>query len=144
MKQNTTSISMVTNGPVAVVLFIVGVLLLALSVFLFLNKRTQLRSLHTTEALVIDAYCGADEDDFSYTVVEYQVGGETYVNTFNSYVAGREEGSHTTVAYDPDDPTKVYETGFMGYLIPFLAALFGLALSFASQIPQRAIRALAK
>ena len=132
-----------SNSLVTTILFIVGLLLLALSAFLFFSKRAQLRSLHTTEALVLAAHSSKNDSDSPYTVVRYQVGDETYEHTFSSYVAGRGEGSRTTVAYDPDDPTQVYETGFAGYMVAIFPAFFGLAAVLVSRVPQRLIGALA-
>ena len=112
----------------AKILFVVGLLLIGLSVFLFIQKKQELDGLPTVEAVIVDTHSsGKRNNGDSYTIVEYEVRGQTYTYRFNSYSAFRDKGERITVAYNGDDPSEVYETGFFAYMIPLLAAIFGLA-----------------
>ena len=119
--------------------FFLAILLLVLAVFLFFRKSDELRELPTAEAQVLAAEHGKYD---SYTVVEYEVDGKTYTHTFDSYSIFRREGKRITVAYEPEDPEKIYELGFMGYFAPILAVFGAVVLLILSGGPRRIIRIL--
>ena len=123
----------------SVLWFGLSVLLLVLAVFLFCRKAEELRKLPTTEALVV-ASVHSQYD--SCTVVEYEVEGKAYTHTFDSYSIFRREGKRITVAYEPEDPEKIYEVGFMGYFAAILAAFGAVALLIISGGPRRVFRIL--
>lgn len=121
------------NSPAAKILFVVGLLLIGLAVFLFVQKKQKLDQFLTTEAVIQDTHSGGKHSTGdSYTDIEYKVGGQTYTHRFNDDVFYQSKGGHMTVAYNSDDPNEVYETGLMGYIIPLITAVFGLAFLMPS------------
>lgn len=128
MGRSVRTITVDPDSAGAKIMFIIGLLLIALSVYLFVQKKQKLDRLPTTEAVILETeQRGKRSGDATYTLIEYEVDGQTYTHRFNSYSFFQDKGAHMTVAYDRDDPTEVYETGFRGHLYSFLAAIFGLA-----------------
>lgn len=121
------------GSTIARIMFVVGLLLIGLAVFLFVQKKQKLDQFPTTEAVILDTHSGGKHSTGdSYTDIEYKVGGQTYTHRFNDYVFYQSKGGHMTVAYNSDDPNEVYETGLMGYIIPLITAVFGLAFLMPS------------
>ncbi|MBQ1411519.1 MAG: DUF3592 domain-containing protein [Oscillospiraceae bacterium] len=127
MSRSSRSKTIQPNSITAKLMFVVGLLLIGLAVFLFVQEKQKLDRLPTTEAVVLDTHSGGKHSSNSYTDIEYKVGGQTYTHRFNGYVFFQSKGSRITVAYNSDDPNEVYETGFMGHPVPFAIAFVGWA-----------------
>jgi len=93
-------------------------------------------TLPTTQARVVSVYRVRDD----YTELEYEVDGESYSKRIDDNSIFIREGKQTPIAYDPDQPDKIYT--LMQAKTHLFAGSLGLFLFLGSGYPQRAIRAL--
>ena len=101
--------------------FCVGLLLAILAAVLYVRKSRELDRLPTVEALILETQGGEAN---VYTLVEYEVGGQSYVHRFPSYSSERKAGDRMTIAYNGDYPNEAYEIGAESYVGALIAAIF--------------------
>jgi len=103
----------------AILMVLVGICFCAISIYFFYTSYRLVSGGYTVDAVVVHLHSSQDGNDAA-PIYEYTVDGETYTyESDSSRYPYPEVGEHVTLYYDPANPSKAREPGFMGlWLLP--------------------------
>ena len=104
---------------------VMGVLCLVMGIY---YTFFQTKGFLETTGTIVDVEASFDgEDTTYYPIVEYSVDGVTYTEKLDRGLNQNEVGDDITVHYNPEDPTVIHDSGFIGiYLIVVGVVVIGI------------------
>ncbi|MBQ7981299.1 MAG: DUF3592 domain-containing protein [Oscillospiraceae bacterium] len=120
----------VTN-LIGIVFFLVGILLIIVSVVTYVGNKQFAANAETTMATItdIDTYrtrSNGKTKTRHNVYIKYEVDGKTYNRELNYYTSSMYEGKEIEVMYNPDNPADARaEDSFASIILVFMGLIFG-------------------
>ncbi|MBQ8175451.1 MAG: DUF3592 domain-containing protein [Oscillospiraceae bacterium] len=119
------------NNVIGVVFFLVGVLLVIVSIITFVGNKQFEANAETVMATIteIDTYrtrSNGKTKTHHNVFIEYEIDGKTYNRELNYYTASMYEGKEIEVMYNPDNPADARANDdFAWIILVFMGLIFG-------------------